>query len=443
MTEADKNITEPAKPAKTRPNVPGYKLKKVLGKGGMATVYLAEQESFGRDVAIKIMAPELVHKKDFAKRFEMEARMVARLSHPNIVTVYDVGLSGSSFYLTMELHSKGHLGQKIKRGISAKQSLQIARKLADALQYAHDRHIVHRDLKPDNILFSIRGEPIITDFGIARDNNADTNLTQIGSTVGTPKYMSPEQAKGEKVDGRSDLYGLGVIIYEMLMGEPPFLADDPVTLAIKHCKDPIPRLPMLLEDYQPLVDKLMDKVADNRYPDGQSVAAAIDELLADKPKATEANTPDATPEPMTRPEEVDGYKPIPKPQKRVEKKVEKELFYEVEDYVAGGFINKKISREIAFKADDYDEFAKLFSRASKDIAKWRETYGKKAKQVDFVIEAHPWIHRRILDKLNGNFAEQHPYGAFSRAGTITVHLFDAYDTKGEKYLVRKNGKIPD
>lgn len=452
MSEQQQNSQAPEKRKISRSQIPGYKLIKPLGKGGMATVYAAVQESFGREVAIKIMAPDLVDKKDFAKRFEMEARMVAKLSHPNIVTVYDVGLVGKNYYLAMELHPNGHLGDKIKGGISAKQAMEIAKKLADALHFAHEHSIVHRDLKPDNVLFSRHGEPIITDFGIARDNSVDTNLTQIGSTVGTPKYMSPEQAKGEKVDGRSDIYGLGVIIYEMLTGEPPFQADDPVALAIKHCKDPIPRLPLILEEYQPLIDNLMDKEANNRHPDGKSVVKAIDDLMreihaansgADGSVASGSAAGAVTPQ-VNKPVEYDGgYKPIPKAQKKEEKKVVKETRYEVEDYVSGGFINKKVTREIAFAADDYDQFEKLFSRASEDIAKWREAYGKKAKQLDFIIEAHPWIHRRILDKLNGQFSEQHPYGAFSKSGTITVHLFDEVDKKGEKYLVRDSGKIPE
>lgn len=433
------------------PQIDGYDIKRTLGKGGMATVYLAVQKSFGREVALKVMAPELVSKRDFALRFDQEAKMVASLSHPNIVTVYDVGIQGSYFYLAMEFHPNGHLGDQIKKGLTPKQTLFVAKKLADALDFAHQNNIVHRDLKPDNVLFSSRGAPVITDFGIARDNSADTNLTQIGSTVGTPKYMSPEQAKGERVDGRSDLYGLGVIIYEMLMGEPPFKADDPVALAIKHCKDPTPRLPIMLEDYQPLVDKLMDKQAANRYATGAEVVAAIEALentlnqQTSNTGATPANSAAAaTPtKPMNRPERTDGLKTIPKAQKQIVPEVKApEPTYEVEDTLSGGFLSKKVTREIAFNADDYDQFEKLFSRASNDIGEWRGQYGKKAKQVDFVIEAHPWIHRRILDKLNGTFSDQHPYGAFSKIGTITVHLFDEVDKAGECYIVRENGKVP-
>lgn len=447
--QAPRNPSATQAPRNQAPRISGYKLKRILGKGGMATVYLAVQESFGREVALKVMAPELVNKRDFAKRFEMEARMVAKLSHPNIVTVYDVGMQDSHFYLAMEYHPNGHLGEQIKKGLTPKQAMHVAKKLADALHFAHENSIVHRDLKPDNVLFSARGVPVITDFGIARDNSADSNLTQIGSTVGTPKYMSPEQAKGQRVDGRSDLYGLGVIIYEMLMGEPPFRADDPVTLAIKHCKDPIPRMPLVYEDYQPLVDKLMSKEAANRYPNGAAVVAAIDALEASlnpaaaQSSASGAGTAQNTPPPMSRPERKDALKTIPKAKKQVvEEAKAPEPVYEVEDSISGSFLSKRVTREIAFGADDYDQFEKQFSRASKDIAEWRGQYGKKAKQLDFVIEAHPWIHRRILDKLNGQFSEQHPYGAFSLVGTITVHLFDEVDKKGERYIVRENGKIP-
>lgn len=431
----------------SRSHIPGYTLIRPLGKGGMATVYAATQDSFGREVAIKIMSPELIDKQDFAARFELEARMVAKLSHPNIVTVYDVGLAGQNYYLAMEIHPNGHLGQRIKEELSPENALTIAKQLADALHYAHKHSIVHRDLKPDNVLFNNRGEPVITDFGIARDNSADSNLTQVGSTVGTPKYMSPEQAKGEKVDGRSDIYGLGVIIYEMLTGEPPFTADDPVALAIKHCKEPIPRLPLMLEAYQPLIDKLMDKNRDNRPSDGLAVIKLIDDTLESIKNTEASHTVEPKAEETKQPAQAQEgeFKSIKKPEKKQQatKKEEKTLHYESEELVEGSFIFKKFYLNIEFSASDFEQFEAQFKKASKEIASWYKRYKKKAKQVDFEIEAHPWIHRRILAKLNQNFPDNHPFGAYANNGTVTMHLYDSVDEEGEKYIVRQNGKIPE
>lgn len=261
--------------------IPGYTIARELGKGGMATVYLAIQESFGRQVALKVMAPHLAAEPGFAARFDSEAKMVASLSHPNIVTVYDVGSFNNFHYLAMEYHTGGDLSDRIGRqDITPQQALKITKELADALGMAHSRGVVHRDIKPDNVLFRAHNDDaILTDFGIARNMQAESNLTQIGSTVGTPKYMSPEQARGLPVDGRADLYSLGVMLYEMLVGKPPFSASDSISLAIKHCQEPVPRLPEYLHKYQQVVDRLLAKEVKNRFQNGVEVMAAIDNLL--------------------------------------------------------------------------------------------------------------------------------------------------------------------
>lgn len=426
-----------ANKAATQKGLKGYAIKGKLGKGGMASVYLAIQESFGREVAIKVMSPSLAAKKDFAVRFALEAKLVSQLSHPNIVTVYDVGQQGKYAYLAMEYHPGGHLGQLIRAGLSTKEALSFAAQIADGLGAAHEAGIVHRDLKPDNILISKRGTPVISDFGIARDNNVDTNLTQIGSTVGTPKYMSPEQARGQRVDGRSDLYGLGVILFEMLTGEPPFQADDPVALAIKHCKDPIPRLPKPLMRFQPLIDKLMNKEAAHRPANAAEVLKLIQELQKPEVKTQPASE-------LVRPKasRPDGYKTLNTKPAKSQPELPKQKLFEIDDVVSGGFLTKKVTREVVCRAKDYKQFEQIFVEVSRELSEWLDAYGKKAVQLDFVIEAHPWIHRRILDKLNSPYSPEHPYGKFAQQGTITVHLFDEVDREGERYLLREKGKIP-
>ena len=178
-------------------NIPGYTIIREIGKGGMATVYLAIQESFGREVALKVMAPHLAAESGFPDRFASEAKMVAALSHPHIVTVYDVGSYNNYHYLAMEYHTGGDLSARIDRNdLTPPEALKIIKELADALGMAHTKGVVHRDIKPDNVLFRAHNDDaILTDFGIARNMQAESNLTQIGSTVGTPKYMSPEQAR--------------------------------------------------------------------------------------------------------------------------------------------------------------------------------------------------------------------------------------------------------
>lgn len=216
----------------TAVKIPGYTLKKKLGQGGMAAVFLAEQESFQREVALKVMFPQIAKEPGFAERFLQEARTVARLTHPHIIVVHDVGVANGLHYFAMEYHTGGDLTHRIRNGgITAYQALTITSQIADALALAHEHQIIHRDIKPDNILFRAHNDAaILTDFGIAKSIDVDMQLTQLGSAVGTPKYMSPEQARGQKVDGRTDIYSLGVMLFEMLTGRAPFQADEALAM---------------------------------------------------------------------------------------------------------------------------------------------------------------------------------------------------------------------
>ncbi len=259
--------------------IPGYKIIKTLGVGGQATVYLAIQDGFERKVALKIMSPALAADPTFGDRFLREAKIVSKLSHSKIVTVYDVGESGRFYYLAMEYMPGLDLKHRINKGIKNKEALLIVAKLAQALHFAHKKGYVHRDVKSENILFDEDDQPVLTDFGIAKASNSSTQMTQTGKLIGTPEYMSPEQCRGRKVDGRSDLYSLGIILYEMITRKVPFRGEDSVSVCIQHVTKPVPRLPARLSHLQWLIDGLLDKKADNRFQTGQELALSIKNYL--------------------------------------------------------------------------------------------------------------------------------------------------------------------
>lgn len=260
--------------------IPGYKIVRELGRGGMATVYLAEQEKFERQIALKVMAPSLNSDASFKDRFIREAKLVAKLSHPNIVAVYDVGEHDGQLYMAMEYHTGGDLKARIRTGMSPLDSARVTIEIARALEFAHSKGVIHRDIKPDNILFRNDGSAVLTDFGIAKQGDAQTQFTQMGMVAGTPKYMSPEQARGHALDAESDLYSLGIVFYEMLVGDVPFKAEDSIALAIKHLKDPPPPLPTPLKKFQPFLDRLLAKEPARRYHRGGEVAQVLEQIVA-------------------------------------------------------------------------------------------------------------------------------------------------------------------
>jgi len=262
------------------PQIPGYQVIKKLGQGGMADVYLGIQEKLQRQVAIKVMVPLLFRDEQFSKRFIKEAQTAAQLNHPNIITIHDVGETGDSYYIVME-YLEESLSQRLKqRGFfPPREALEVIRMIACALDYAHKKGFIHRDIKPDNIMFRADGAVVLVDFGIARAMDSTTHLTRTGMSIGTPHYMSPEQCKGEKIDGRSDIYSLGVQFYEIITGEVPYKAENTAGIIIKHIQDPIPRLPDRLSRYQPLIDKMMAKERDKRFQDGEELIRFIDRFF--------------------------------------------------------------------------------------------------------------------------------------------------------------------
>ena len=261
--------------------IPGYKIIKTLGVGGQATVYLAIQQGFDREVALKIMSPALAADPTFGERFLREAKIVAKLSHARIVTVYDVGESGSFYYLAMEYMRGEDLKGQIAKGLKTKQALVIVARLAQALHFAHKKGYIHRDVKSENILFDDDNQPVLTDFGIAKASNSSTQMTQTGKLIGTPEYMSPEQCRGRKLDGRSDLYSLGIILFEMLARKVPFTGEDSVSVCIQHVTKPVPQLPARLGHLQWIIDSLLAKKASSRFQTGKELAEAIQSFLKD------------------------------------------------------------------------------------------------------------------------------------------------------------------
>lgn len=290
------------------PAIPGYRLIKKVGEGEIAKVYLAEKraapaafksgrpdgkdcffctplldiskkEDDGLQVAIKILEPQLYKKnKEIAVRFLQEIETMRRLDHPNIVTIYGSGNIDTYYYLAME-----YLQESLRDKMQAAQGkrfdprrLNILKSIAAGLKYAHERGIIHRDIKPTNIMFRTDNTPVLVDFGLAKIEHSSERITETGITVGTPDYMSPEQIEGLKIDGRADFYSLGVIFYEMLVGDVPYKARNYVALAVKHLKQRVPTLPRELRQYQPLLEKMMAKDRRQRIADGAELIELIE-----------------------------------------------------------------------------------------------------------------------------------------------------------------------
>jgi len=264
--------------------IPGYRVLRTLGIGGMATVYLAEQLSLEREVALKVMSPVLASNAEFCEQFLKEGRITAKLSHPNLVTVHDIGSYHGTYYMASEFLPAGTLRERLQARMGVAESLAIARDLASGLSYAHEMGFVHRDVKPGNILFRANGSAVLADFGIAKAITTISSATMAGNAIGTPDYMSPEQAQASPVDGRTDLYSLGAVLFEMLSERKPYVASDPYAVALRHVTDPVPTLPEPILWLQPLIDSLMAKDRDQRFPSGEAFIAASEALLAQHPE---------------------------------------------------------------------------------------------------------------------------------------------------------------
>ena len=252
-----------------------YKIIRKLGAGGMANVYLAEDQELGRRVAIKILNERHANDEQFVDRFRREAKHAAGLSHPNIVAIYDRGEAEGTYYIAMEYLDGRSLKELIVgRGPAPVHvAIDYARKILDALRFAHRNGIVHRDIKPHNVIVDAEGRVKVTDFGIARAGTSQ--MTEVGSIIGTAQYLSPEQAKGAPVDQTSDLYSVGIVLYELLTGKVPFSGDSPVEIAMKHIsaipEPPSSLRPDIPEDLDLIVLRALGKTPEDRYPSAEEM----------------------------------------------------------------------------------------------------------------------------------------------------------------------------
>jgi class 3 adenylate cyclase/CheY-like chemotaxis protein len=265
----------PLRPADTPVKIPGFRLLRKLGQGGMSRALLAEQEATGTLRVLKVL--NLTYSGyDLLRRFVQEHQLVSEIRHPNVATIFGHGQTETHAYIVMEYFPRGDLRQCLARPMPVAQALHTLRQIAHALTAIHQRGIVHRDLKPDNLMLREDGTLVLADFGIAKDLQATLSHTRRGEGLGTPYYLSPEQALGKPVDQRSDLYSLGVMFYEMLTGERPFNAEDAPSLLAKHVNAPVPRLPAQLARLQLVIDRLLAKSPDERF----SSAADLINVLA-------------------------------------------------------------------------------------------------------------------------------------------------------------------
>ena len=405
--------------------IPGYIIKSEIGRGGMASVYLAIQESFDRPVAMKVMSPQFVADPTFSARFLREARLCARLSHPNIIPVYDVGEHDGAHYLAMEYVSGGCLKDQMQRGMRPEEAERVVREIAQALDHAADQEIIHRDVKPDNILFRKDGSAVLMDFGIARPSDTDEQVTMIGTIVGTPKYMSPEQHRGKEIDPRADLYSLGVVFFEMLTGKPPFTGGDPMAIGIKHITEPVPVLPGTVKRYQPIVKKMLAKDPEQRFQRGQDIVDALELLRQESVSAAPGQAVTAQQSaPTPTPAFMNANESLVKLEPRLRTKEIKEK---------AGFMSSRFVFDVYAMAEDFPQFQKLFQPLTEELMNWGQTRGKKAGRVQFKATVHPWIAGRVKDYIKRlRQSESH---SFMQRIPVQVSLVGADGKPIERYVL--------
>jgi len=266
-----------------------YEIEELIGQGGMSTVYKATDPNLRRTVAVKLIHPHLSSKPEFVRRFREEAAAVAQLSHPNIIQVFDFNNEGDTYYMVLEYLLGESLQERLKRlnesgrQLPVTEVIEIMASVCDAVDYAHKRNMVHRDIKPANIMLTTQGQAKLMDFGVVKMLGAK-EYTATGAVIGTALYMSPEQARGEHPDSRADIYSLGVTLYEMTSGHPPFEADSAMTTMMMHVNDPVPdileRNPNTPIDLKAVIEKALAKSPANRYQTAAAMATDLRRVLS-------------------------------------------------------------------------------------------------------------------------------------------------------------------
>jgi serine/threonine-protein kinase len=263
-----------------------YRIGERIGGGGMALVYRARDEQLGRDVAVKVLRGQFGTDEEFIRRFRREAQNAASLSHPNVVQIFDVGRDDDQYFIVMELVEGQTLKELIQRQgpLPIAEAVRISAEILGALEHAHTNRIVHRDIKPHNILISRDGHAKVTDFGIARATTTDT-VTHTGSIMGSAHYFSPEQANGQPTGEKSDIYSMGIVLYEMLTGTVPFTGDRPTTVALKHIRDRVVPATQLNSEVPVELDEIilraLEKEPEDRYPSAAAMRQALEQFAED------------------------------------------------------------------------------------------------------------------------------------------------------------------
>jgi serine/threonine-protein kinase PpkA len=260
-------------------NIPGYTVLHEIARGGMGVVYLAIQKALDRQVALKVLPAAPARDPAFRKAFLDEGKVVAKLTHPNIIILYDLGHTADGYFISMEYIPGKNLKDRIREGLLLKDSVHVVVQLAQALAYAHRHGVVHRDIKPTNVLFRDDRSLVLTDFGVAKLQDRGLLLHSGDALIGTPSYVPPERVKGEPEDARSDLYSLGALFYEMLLGMPPYAGEDAKATALKHVHEPIPELPEILAFLQPILNRLLAKDPGGRFRDAHEFVESLEEIV--------------------------------------------------------------------------------------------------------------------------------------------------------------------
>jgi len=261
----------------------GQRYVRTIANGAISTVYLAESERVGALVVLKVLSqvPDVAEGRGTFDRFLQEYEVVSKVEHPNVVRIYDLGIADDHAYIAMEYFAAGDLRARMRQKVTPAQALVYLRQMAAALHAIHSVGVLHRDLKPGNVMLRPNGSLALIDFGLAKQLKLDAEITATGEIFGTPYYMSPEQGHGAEVDERSDLYSLGVIFFEMLMGKKPYLASTPMAVIYKHSHAPLPSLEEEMAYLEPLVHKLLAKEPRDRFQSAEELTRAIDALNAE------------------------------------------------------------------------------------------------------------------------------------------------------------------